>query len=251
MNCNELHAHPRDGRLSFEPESHTYTVDGRIFLSVTTIVGDMFEKFDADYWATKKATAKRPAEVIKAEWEERAQLARDLGTEMHRRIEQYYLGMNTEAWLTDSTFRHFCAFTWEHRLCPYRTEWAVFIEEHSIAGTIDFLADNGDGTVDLWDWKRSVKVVSPAGELLDYNRRGATGYAPIDHIPDTAYHHYALQLSVYRYILETKYGIKVRRSRLGVFHPELTKYQVVELPYLCDEAKAILDESTRRISKDA
>ncbi|MDE6300303.1 MAG: PD-(D/E)XK nuclease family protein [Muribaculaceae bacterium] len=240
MTYNDLNAHPRDSRLTFEPESHTYTVDGREFRSVTALVGDLFEKFDADYWAARKATPSHPAEVIKAEWEERAAEARNLGTLMHHRIEQYYLGADTEAWVSDPTFRHFCAFTWHHRLRPFRSEWPVFIEEYRLAGTVDFLADNGDGTLDLWDWKRSSKLVDRSGAVIDHNRYGVTALAPLEHVPDTSFHHYALQLGIYRYILESKYGVRIRSAKLGVFHPDHTTFHVVDLPYMYDEVKTIL-----------
>lgn len=240
MTYNELHPHSRDSRLSFEPESHTYTVDGRVFRSVTAVVGDLFEKFDADYWAQRKATPERPAQVLKAEWEAKAQQARELGTLMHQRIEKYYLGENVDAWLADPTFRHFCAFTWQYSLRPYRSDWPIFLEEADLAGTVDFLAENSDGSLDLWDWKRSCKVVSVSGELIDYNKWGTTALPPIAHVPDTSFHHYALQLSIYRYILELKYGLKIRRSRLGVFYPDHPTFHVVELPYMLYEVKTIL-----------
>ena len=240
MSYNEQNTHPRDSRLSFEPESHTYTVDGRTFRSVTTVIGDLFEKFDADYWANKKATPSRPAEQIKQEWEAKAQAARELGTEMHDRIEKYYLGADVTPWLNDPTYRHFCAFTHEYQLVPYRSEWPIFIEEYDIAGTVDFLADNGDGSLDLWDWKRSSNLIDGNGNTITANRWGKTGLHPITDIPDTSFHHYALQLSIYRHILETKYGLKIRKAQLGVFHPYNSTYYVVEVPYLSVAVKNIL-----------
>lgn len=103
MNYNERNRHPRDARLEFEPESHTYRVDGEVFDSVTTVVEDMFERFDAEYWATRKATPGHPREMILREWAAKGELARNLGTEMHDRIERYYLGEPVEQWMTDGT----------------------------------------------------------------------------------------------------------------------------------------------------
>lgn len=240
MSYNDDHKHPRDSRLSFEPATHTYRVDGREFRSVTTLVGSLFKEFDADKWARLKATPDRPAEVLKREWEAKAQAARDLGTLMHDRIEKHYLGIGSDGWLTDPTFRHFDEFTRHYSLHPYRSEWPVFIEEYALAGTVDFLADNGDGTLDLWDWKRSSKLVDSLGRVIDSNRWGGTALPPLQHVPDTSYHHYMLQLSIYRYILETKYGLRIRGAHLGVFHPDNVCFYVVDLPYALAEVKTIL-----------
>ena len=62
MSYNERNAHARDRRLHFDAPTHTYYVDresdGSQFVceSVTTIVEGLFEQFDADYWAARKAT---------------------------------------------------------------------------------------------------------------------------------------------------------------------------------------------------
>ena len=48
MSYNEEHRHHRDALLKFEPETHTYTCNGQVFKSVTTLVNEYFEQFDAD-----------------------------------------------------------------------------------------------------------------------------------------------------------------------------------------------------------
>ena len=64
-------------------------------------------------------------------------------------------------------------------------------------------------------------------------------------VPDTAYWHYALQVSVYRYLLESEYGIEVRCGRLGTFHPEYSRPYVIELPYMRDHVVALLESRLR------
>ena len=111
MNYNELNAHPRDPYLDFDAESHTYTLGNRTLVSVTNIVEDCFPKFDADYWALRKAPAMGlTPEELKAKWEDNARRSRTLGTEMHEKIERYYLGDDAgddgDAY---TLFRHFAA----------------------------------------------------------------------------------------------------------------------------------------------
>lgn len=245
MNYNELNAHPRDPFLSFDAESHTYTLGRQTLTSVTTIVEDCFQKFDADYWAARKAPAMGISpEELKNRWEANARRSRELGTIMHDRIEHYYLG---EDYGDDgdaySIFRHFAA---AERLYPYRTEWRIYFEDYGVAGTLDFLERRPDGTFNIYDWKRSKKLVTPDGQIERSSRFGAKGLYPVNHLDDCSYTHYALQLSIYRLILEERYGIRISAMRLGVFHPECPMAYIIPVPYLRIEAQAILINHARK-----
>lgn len=232
---NTINAHDRDRLLSFDPANHIYTIDNAPYKSVTTVVQECFEKFDVDYWAPRIARKKGITEAeLKAQWEEKAEKARRLGTLMHDKIEKHYLG---EAPESDETYRLFELFIKDHRLTPYRTEWAIFDETLRIAGTLDFL-DYTDGVYTIYDWKRSDKIIEN-GQPLTTDRYNKTALSPINHIPDTTYWHYTLQLSIYRYILERNYGITVKTSRLAIFHPAYTTYHVIEVPYLKKEIEQL------------
>lgn len=238
MNYNELNAHCRDCLISFDPERHVYHVGAEELESVTTVVDSCFEHFDAARWAR----IKRPSdpESLMREWEEKGRQARDLGTLMHDRIERHYLGEELEPEAAaDPTFASFLNFAAEHRLTPYRTEWRIFSETFHIAGTLDFLARDSQGSYAIYDWKRSTKVVDPDGRVNDRNF-GKTGHYPLHHLPDTTYNHYALQVSIYRFILAEHYGITVDDAYLGVFHPDMPRHYCVRLPYLRDEVETLL-----------
>lgn len=241
MQCNELNAHERDSLLEFDEANHRYTCGGRELESVTTLVENCFEKFDADYWAERKAReAGCTAEEIKAGWEAIAVKARDLGTAMHDKIEKYYMGIESES---DETFDMFLEFAGEHCLNPYRTEWRIFYEEYGIAGTLDFL-ECRDGRYVIYDWKRSTKLINK-GRVERSSRYRKNALAPISHVDDTTFYHYALQVSFYRYILEQKYDITVSESRLAVFHPDNGRYYLIDIPYMRDEVRAILSTRSR------
>lgn len=236
MNYNETHKHERDSRIQFDSDSHTYTLNGKVFKSVTTVVEECFEQFDADYWARKKAPYMRMTpEAVKAMWERKGEEARNLGTQMHEKIERYYLGLPNSS---DDTYKLFYQFAQQYRLTPYRTEWAIYDEESKVAGTLDFLnCENGIFTI--YDWKRSNKVIVD-GQPEKVSKWGKRAFKPISHIHDTTFWHYALQVSIYRYILEKNYGIVVSASRLAVFHPDYTRPYVVDVPYMKDEVLAVL-----------
>ncbi len=246
MNYNEANTHPRDCRLQFDAETHSYHVlredaTRELCDSVTTIVESLFESFDAEYWARRKATPTHTAEEILREWAENGRRASELGTWLHDNIERHYLGLEPEPETSmDKAFGHFRRFAMGRELKPFRSEWRIYSERFRVAGTLDFLAVDETG-YHLWDWKRSSKVVKD-GRVVREAYGHKCGLRPeVAHIEDTSYWHYALQLSLYRYILETEYGIDVQDAHLGVFHPNYECPYVVEVPYLRPEAIAILE----------
>mgnify|MGYP002518283596 CR=1 FL=1 len=101
----------------------------------------------------------------------------------------------------------FLQFSKDHTLHPYRTEWRIYFEEYGVAGTLDFL-EYQNGVFTIYDWKRSEKLVQN-GTIERESRWGNKALAPVSHLSDTTYYHYALQVSMYRYILEQKYDIHV------------------------------------------
>jgi ATP-dependent exoDNAse (exonuclease V) beta subunit len=125
---------------------------------------------------------------------------------------------------------HFMNFIRAHPLLkPYRCEWMIFDEDVKIAGSIDFVAENEDGTLTIYDWKR-------CKEIKKSNRFGGSALTEcISHLPDTNYWHYALQLNTYKTILERKYGKKIKKMYLVGLHPNLPNYQVHAVPELLQE----------------
>ena len=160
---------------------------------------------------------------------------------------------------TPPEFKYFLNFNQEHvageatTLRPYRTEWTVFHEEARIAGSIDMVyeiiepqtATTADTTTDtgtplaIYDWKR-------CKEIIKTNRAGKFATHPaIEHLPDTNFWHYALQLNIYKYILQTKYGKTITDLYLIVLHPDAQNYQRVKLPDLQTEVTELFEERIR------
>ena len=241
---NIINAHARDSKIKFEPAAHKYYVecaDGHTVEceSVTTVIGNLFEQFDAHYWAARKTSTPAEAEALIRKWEAKGEEARTLGTQLHDRIERHYLGHEPEPEaLADRAFGFFLDFARHYPLTPYRSEWPIFSEKFRIAGTLDFLACS-NGRFTIYDWKRSSKIMDRFG-CLNTNCFGKYALPPIGHVPDTTYHHYALQVSLYRYILESEYDITVEDAYLGTFHPDYDRFHVVPMPYLRDEVIEIL-----------
>lgn len=237
LRYNQNNVHPRDSRLSFRPDSHQYIVDGLILQSVTDFVENCFPKFNAIEHAQKVAarSGKSTNEILK-QWEEKGKESRELGTVLHKQIENYYQGNNC---VIDDAFSLFKIFADKFQLCAYRSEWAVYDTDYNIAGTIDFI-DYQNGEFIIYDWKRSDKVIEN-GMPVKTNKYGEKGLHPIEHLDNCAYYHYALQLSMYKFILERNYGMTIKDLRLGIFHPSYNKPYILKMPYLEQEIKTLME----------
>ena len=79
----------KDNYLFFEEKAHKYTDTlGNEYRSVTTLIGDYYNHFNADYWAHKKAREQGKSEKqIRAEWDRIKDEACERGTATHNGIE--------------------------------------------------------------------------------------------------------------------------------------------------------------------
>ena len=229
---SKQHAHERDAAIQFDATGHRYTIhDGGVaYTSVTSCIKPLFDDFDADgvidtmqkssKWSDSKYFG-MDSDCIKALWSATAKEAASQGTRLHADIERYY---NAEPVDNESVeYAYFLNFAKKCPLIPYRTEWVVFHEESRIAGTIDMVFQRPDGMLEIYDWKRC-KQLEKAPRWNKYARDPA-----IEHLPDTNYWHYALQLNFYKYILESKYGARVAGMYLVCLHPTQKNYQKVEV----------------------
>ena len=216
----EQNPHERDKDISFEEGPHIYTVlgDRGGYTSVTTWNHRHFSEFNSDKIITNILNSKKwdtdstykyykmTRDDINKMWDNNRDQAAQAGTKMHYDIECYY---NKQDVVNDSVeFQYFRKFTEDMSddLKPYRTEWMVYYEELKLSGSIDMIFENPDGTLQIYDWKR-------CKEIQHETNFGKYATTPcISHLPDTNFWHYALQLNVYKTILEHKYGKQVDRK---------------------------------------
>jgi hypothetical protein len=116
----------------------------------------------------------------------------------------------------------------------------VWSEEHKLAGSIDmvFYRKSDDSYV-IYDWKRSKEIKR--------ENDWETGYGPVSHLPNCNYWHYTLQLNVYRWFLETFYGLKISDMYLIILHPDNTNYKRFRLNRLDDEVNDMLECRLRAV----
>ena len=243
----EKNRHPRDEFIQFEESTHVYTVHGdKSFMSVTTWNHHHFSKFDADKIIKQILSSRKhkddpeykyyqmTAGQIMDMWNANRDSASSSGTNMHYDIECFYNQMEVS---NDSVeFQYFRNFLRENpHLCAYRTEWTIYHEELKIAGSVDMVYENPDGTLLIYDWKRCKEIVKE-------NSFGSYALTNcIRHLPDTNFWHYSLQLNTYKTILEQKYGKKVVGLCLVCLHPNNDDYQLIEVPFLEKEMEDLFE----------
>jgi hypothetical protein len=248
-------AHRRDEFITFDEGPHIYTVHGKQgFTSVTTWNHSHFPHFDSDGIIDnilKSPRMKDPTykyygmtrEDIHKSWDTNRDSAACSGTNMHYDIECYYNGMSVK---NDSVeFQWFKRFVKDFpELVAYRTEWMIYHEELKLSGSIDMVFENPDGTLQIYDWKRCKEIEYDS----KYNKTALT--TCIQHMPDTNFWHYALQLNVYKNILEQKYEKKITGLYLVCLHPDSAykTYDRIEVPFLDKEISDLFEYRKQQVA---
>lgn len=262
----ESNAVPRDEQIVFTEYGHKYEIltDRKSkYTSVTTWVHSHFPKFNADEvirgmmngknWNPENKYWGMSPDQIKKDWNKNGADASRAGTKLHKHIENF---MNQDI-MTRGTTTHddlirlnqleqdpskewgyFMNFARDHgSLMPYRTEWMVYDEELKFAGSIDMVYLNTDGSLSIYDWKRSKDITKTNG----FGKSALTEC--IEYLPDANFWHYALQLNTYKLILERKYGRTVKELKLVRLHPdaEHDNYELLDVPIMEEEMNKLIE----------
>lgn len=258
-------AHPRDQHIRFVEQGHTYFIGSDSdYTSVTTYLKILFSEFNEEEAAinafknnkSKNSNYKNMSiDEIKEKWTQ----DKNKGTVLHKACELFYNQVlpqgtphtnhellkhyqsqpskyqyNQEDPIAFSYFMNFVIHNPD--LKAFRTEMLIYHEELRIAGSIDILFKNDDGTVSIYDWKRSNNLSSTSN---CYNRYGLLPF--MCHIPETKYWKYALQLNLYKFILESKYNFTVKDMFMVKMHPCEDNYVLFQIPDLSDEIEDLVE----------
>jgi hypothetical protein len=274
---NSNNSHVRDQNIKFYEKGHKYEIITdplAKYTSVTTWNHSHFQKFDADevilniirskswkeghkYWGLTR-------QQIKDSWNKTRDAAAGAGTNIHYEIECFmnnpYIQPNythrelyenyvlskqqiTQVANDSPEWHYFLQFVKDTpHLKPYRTEWMIYHEELKLAGSIDMVYENVDGTLSIYDWKRANNIT----KINNWNKFAIT--KSICHLPDSNFWHYALQLNTYRAILQAKYGKIVTNLYLVKIHPDAEEktYELINVPILDTEISDLFQEKERK-----
>lgn len=235
-------AEPFEGFGNVAPGGDPNALVGKVYyVSGTKLVKHFFPPFDPDGRIVANM-AKRlgvTVEQLKFQWKQKAANACALGTRVHETCEDTLRGPHDL--LGNYQFRNKPQSMHERNLMSagfiaaqkvketmnvIGIEQIVFDVDCQVAGTIDLLCqDKGDPNL-FWilDWKTN--------EQIEFRSRfGSHGVFPIEHLEDCSGTHYALQLSLYEFLLRIgKYIPQNAKVRRGIFHLTDTGPKFYELP---------------------
>lgn len=250
---SNINSNERDKNIIFIENGHKYIVNGESdYISVTTWIHTFVVTFDADKiiknmmssknWKTSKYYGKS-SEEIKKIWDNNRQNSAYAGTKLHYDIECTYNGLNVNN--NSIEFKYFKNFYNDYKdLTPFRTEMLIYYEELKLSGSVDMIFINKDGIYELYDWKRSKEIT----KVNKFNKW--MNHPCIDHLPDTNYWHYALQLNIYKAILVIKYKMLVGKLYLLVLHPDNETYIRMPVVDLQNEVKMLFDDRYNYLNKN-
>ncbi len=247
----EQNLHERDQNIRLDDATHTYhiTLNQHVvtsFTSVTKLVKRLFAPFDRLSALRAVRRSKRMKymgktdQQILSEWTKAGKEASSHGTALHEKIEDFFNGEGFDIEANSKEDEQFIAFWKDHKdsLTPYRTEWPVYHEEACLAGSIDMVFQDKGGKHHIYDWKRTKKI-DPDGNF------GKFGKGLARDVPDCNYWHYALQLNIYKYILEAKYGLEIEDLYLVRMHPDAKEYEKIKLPDLEELVGSIIERESQ------
>lgn len=174
-------------------------------------------------------------EEIQDKWADKGLLARNMGTEAHFQAELALNGLPFRSWEPEMlVLRDFVAT----RLVPagmtaFATEKEIVCPDADLAGSIDAIVyDARAGLYHIIDFKRSDKLQK---DLWGFGKMKA----PFGHLDSSKGAGYALQLSIYQYVLEREYGLPIGDRVLLSLHPDAPF--ATSVPYLRAETEYIMN----------
>ena len=259
----------------------TYNSDGHIYIDESdnkwTSVTDLIKRFEQPFnelEVAQKTSKNRkskwykiPVNEILNAWKEEKERAVELGNWYHEQREKETLQLNSlNRENVDLQIYHpivdekGCKIAPDQKLLEgVYPEHFIYLSSYNLCGQADRVEVVGD-TVNIYDYKSNKEIKMHS--FTSWSGKVTRMLSPVSHLEDCNYYHYALQLSMYMYIIlkhnpqytpgklviqhvifeavgEDKYGYPIykRDSEGNPIVKEVVHYNV---PYLFQEVKDIL-----------
>ena len=232
-----------DNFVTLNEETHTYTDQtGRVYMSVSKFrdrFKKLFDKNIAFQCAGKGEYAGMTPQQVIAKWDTYRDERASIGTALHNALERFE--KTTVINNDDENLKPaILSITSEYR-DYYRIyqEQVLYDAEFGIAGTADKLcvtSSHKDAPIDICDYKTNAKGVN----VKDFDKTGKPIHKYflhcLSHLLESKYSDYALQLSIYAYMLEKKTGRKIGSLRIHFIPTDnpLAHY-FIPVPYMKHE----------------
>jgi len=239
------------GDFKFFEDGHYYQYKGKdVGISVTRFIEQYAQEFKQQEIAER--VAKRDGKTVQEvldEWKYKNQFACAKGSTCHEYAQSLWSGEKWKALTFDESDEYLNAvgrirmqartfyYDYRDKLEHLADEYIVGSEEYNIASAIDHLFINKlTGELVLVDYKTN-------SYLSGYNKKAYSKKmkVPLQHLNDDAIHHYYIQLSIYRYLIEKYTNLKVSEMFIVYFSENIENYEIIDIPYLKNEVEKILE----------
>tara|TARA_Y100001937_G_scaffold108845_1_gene152888 strand:+ start:4932 stop:5783 length:852 start_codon:yes stop_codon:yes gene_type:complete len=250
-----------DPNFLFDEPTHVYSLKDQPELkltSATTFIHNYFAPFDREKIASKliqnvpKYQGCTKEDLFK-DWEQSG----ISGTNVHNSLEHFILEYSENGSADyENSLQKCCVTDIERKKARHGMDWLgdnIFGKDHlklypevrvvtrdwKIAGMIDLLVhDTKKDEYTILDWKTNKRISKKS-----YGGTVGSRECTAD-LEDCNFTHYTLQLSLYRYILEREYGLKVNKHAL--IHVSEDKATVHETEYLLSHIVAMFADAVKR-----
>lgn len=236
---------PSGIKITFEEKNHKYwsiiNNEEITYISGTTFIHKFIPEFDemrvSSMVAKKRGVSQQE---ILDEWHKKRDESCYFGTKVHETAEDVLNNRpfrNTPKTLQEEiVFKKAKSFATKFKtdLNILGVEQIIFDDKLKIAGTIDLLAKSKkDGSIIIIDWKTN-------SEIKTQNNFEKCLF-PINHLDNCNLFHYALQLSLYQFLLVyAGYYPKDTKFRRALIHINETEGKIIEVPDLTSEIKDMI-----------
>ena len=220
-----------DKGINFDPVEHKYTTkDGETLISVSQLVHLYCQPFDPDGSIIEKCAAKEgvTVEELRKRWDGARDSASDKGRLFHASAEEYIKTGIVPDNEHKVSVEDFAKMDFKGKL---HSETIIYNLDLKLAGTVDIIEELPWNEISIFDFKTNKNL-----RKFAFNKQ--TMLPPLDKIPDSLFHHYVMQLSLYAYMMDLRgywintLGILYIKPKSGLIEYHSIEYlrpQVIEM----------------------
>lgn len=241
--------------FKFFEEDHHYECKGkRVGISVTRLIEEYCNEFDKNGIAEKVAIRdNKTVQEVLDEWDKKNRWACYKGSICHEytqslwskdRFDSIKFSSENAIQIIYEQADNFYQDYKDH-LEHLFDELPIGSEEYDIASCVDHLFYNKlTGGLVLVDYKTN-SILKGYNDDIKNRKYTKKMKIPLNKIEDDSLHHYYIQLSIYKFLIEKYTGLKVDEMFIVYFSENIDNYEIIEIQYLKNEVEMILEN--RRI----
>lgn len=241
--------------FKFYPSDHHYECKGkRVGVSVTKFIEEYANEFNQQEVAEKVAIRdNKSVQEVLNEWKYKNEFACKKGSVCHLYAQSLWNGEIAELYewneqqefinVVDKIVNQANDFyeDYQDTLEHLFDELPIGSEEYDIASCVDHLFYNKlTGGLVLVDYKTN-SILKGYNDDIKNRKYTKKMKIPLNKIEDDSLHHYYIQLSIYKFLIEKYTGLKVDEMFIVYFSENIDNYEIIDVPYLEKEVKEILE----------